>query len=88
MRARVVYQAEFEDWSFHVVLPLVAYAMLAGTAFAALSHARQALFAVGGAALVLLFVGIHNAWDSIACHVFVRTQDIRAVRRDDADSSG
>jgi hypothetical protein len=37
---------------------------------------------------VLLFVGIHNAWDSIAYHVFVRTQDIRAERRDEAGSCG
>jgi hypothetical protein len=88
MRAQVVYQPEFEDWSFHVLLPLVAYALLAGAAFAALSHTRHALFAVGGAALGLLFVGIHNAWDSISYHVFVSTQDIRAKRRDDADSAG
>jgi hypothetical protein len=26
---------------------------------------------VAAAALVLLFVGIHNAWDAIAYHVFV-----------------
>ena len=25
----------------------------------------------GGAALVLLFIGIHNAWDAVSYHVFV-----------------
>ena len=30
------------------------------------------MFAVGGAALLLLFVGIHNSWDAIAYHVLVR----------------
>lgn len=30
-----------------------------------------ALFVVGAAALILLFTGIHNAWDAITKHVFV-----------------
>jgi hypothetical protein len=39
--------------------------MLALSAFAVLSHTRDALFGVGAAEL-LLIIGIHNAWDSIA----------------------
>ena len=58
MRAQTIYQPEFEDWLFHFVLPLAAYAMLAFSAFAALAHTRQALFGVGAATLLLLFVGI------------------------------
>jgi hypothetical protein len=75
MRRQTVYQPEFEDWLFHVVLPLAAYAILALSSCAAPGHTRQTLFAVGAAALILLFVGIHNAWDSIAYHVFVNRQD-------------
>jgi hypothetical protein len=71
MRAQTVYKPVFEDWVFHVLLPIVAYAMLAGSAFAARSHARTALFIVGAAALLLLFVGIHNAWDTVMHLVFV-----------------
>ncbi len=71
MRAQKVYQPEAEDWWFHVVLPLVAYATLAITAYLALSHLQEALFGVGAAALLLLFVGIHNAWDAVTYHVFV-----------------
>jgi hypothetical protein len=48
--------------------------LLLGAAFAATFHIRAALFAVGTAALLLLFVGIHNAWDSIAYHVFADRQ--------------
>jgi hypothetical protein len=33
---------------------------------------RVALFIVAAAVLVLLFVGIHNAWDAVTYHVFVR----------------
>ncbi len=75
VRRQSVYQPVFEDRLFHVVLPLAAYAMLALSAFAASSHTREALFGVGAAALLLLFIGIHNAWDSIAYHVFVNKQD-------------
>ncbi|HTJ09793.1 MAG TPA: hypothetical protein VL393_08930 [Candidatus Binataceae bacterium] len=55
---------------FHFVLPLAAYAMLALSAVAAPAHTREALFGVGAATLLLLFVGIHNAWDSVTYHVF------------------
>ena len=57
---------------------MVAYAILALSPFAAPSHTREALFCVGAAVLLLLFVGIHNAWDSIAYHVFVNRQDTDA----------
>jgi hypothetical protein len=35
----------------------------------------QALFGAGAAALLLLFTGIHNAWDAVTYHVFVKTRD-------------
>jgi len=74
IRAQTVYQPELEDRVFHVLLPLAAYAMLALSAFAAPFHSREALFGVGGAALLLLFIGIHNAWDSVFYHVFVNVR--------------
>ena len=82
MRAQKVYQPVFEDWLFHVVLPLAAYAMLAGSAFAARPRARAALFIVGAAALLLLFIGSHNAWDTVMHLVFVEGSGKReAVRK-------
>jgi hypothetical protein len=71
MQVQRVYKPVFEDWLFHVLLPLASYAMLAVTAFMADSHLRGALFSLGAAALLLLFVGIHNAWDAVTYHVFV-----------------
>jgi len=70
MRRQGAYEPVFEDWLFHVLLPLAAYATLAGTAFEAGPHLRGALFGIGAAALLLLFVGIHNAWDAVTYHVF------------------
>ena len=71
MRAQTAYSPEFEDRLFHVLLPCAAYAILGVTAFTARFHARGALFAVASAALLLLFVGINNAWDAVTYHVFV-----------------
>jgi hypothetical protein len=71
MREQVVYDPEFEDWLCHFILPLVSYALLAVSAFEARSHLRPALFGIGGSSLMLLFTGIHNAWDAVAYHVFV-----------------
>jgi hypothetical protein len=81
MRTQTVYQPEFEDRLFHVLLPLVAYSLLALAALAAPSHTREALFGVGAAALLLLFVGIHNAWDFVFYHVFVKKPDTNSERR-------
>jgi hypothetical protein len=66
MRVQTAYKPVFEDWAFHLLLPLVAYGTLAVTAFA---NIGTALFAVAGAALLLLFVGIHNAWDAVTYHL-------------------
>ena len=69
MRLQTAYRPVLEDWLFHVLLPLAAYAILAVSAYVAQSHARPALFLVAAATLLLLFVGIHNAWDAVTYHV-------------------
>jgi hypothetical protein len=81
MRRQIAYKPVFEDWLFHVVLPLAAYAILALSSFAASSRNREALFGVGGAALLLLFVGIHNAWDNVAYHVLVTVAGAKTQHR-------
>jgi hypothetical protein len=75
LRVQTPYEPVFEDWLFHVLLPMAAYAMLAGSAYVVHFHARPALFIVGAAALLLLFIGIHNAWDTVTYHVFVKKID-------------
>ncbi len=66
-RARRVtaYQPEMEDWIFHCVLPLVAYATLLASALTLTFRHVPALFGVALYTLILLFVGIHNAWDTV-----------------------
>jgi len=71
MRAQTIYKPVFEDWLFHVLLPSVAHTMLVLSAFLIHINTRPAMFVLGGATLLLLFVGIHNAWDAVTYHVFV-----------------
>jgi hypothetical protein len=75
LRLQTAYRAVFEDWLFHVLLPVASYATLAAAACTAYSHPRVALFLVGGAVLLLLFIGIHNAWDTVTYHVFAKRQE-------------
>jgi hypothetical protein len=75
MRSQGAYQPVFEDWLFHVFLPLAAYSVLALSALAAPFRASDALLGVGTAVLLLLFIGIHNAWDAVAYHVLVNNPD-------------
>src|SRR6267378_3634533 len=66
-RARNVtaYKPELEDWIFHCVLPLVAYLTLLVSAVTLTFRHVPALFGVAFFTLILLFVGIHNAWDTV-----------------------
>ena len=57
------YRPVLEDWVWHATFPILAYATLglAGTQLAA----RAAQFVVAGTTLLLVFIGIHNAWDTV-----------------------
>ena len=83
LRSQTAYQPVFEDWLFHFLLPLAACAALPVSAWMAHSHERRALFLVAAAALLLLFIGIHNAWDIIMYHVFVRKREQGEARQPD-----
>jgi hypothetical protein len=80
MREQKIYQPDAEDWLFYAALPTVGYAVLAAAALAAPSHERAALFAVGAATLLLLFIGIRNSWDTISYHVLVNLRRARESR--------
>jgi len=83
IRRQTVYRPVFEDWLFHAALPASAYAALVASSLAARARTREALFGVGAAALLLLFVGIHNAWDGVAYHVFVTRGKAKTEPRPD-----
>jgi len=77
MRSQRSYSPDWEDWTYHVVLPLVAYALLLGSALGAKWEEERALMGVAAATLLQLFIGIHNSWDTIVYHVLVRIRNAK-----------
>ena len=59
------YQPVLEDWIFHVVLPFVSYVLMLVAAATIARFDTPALFSIGAASLILLAVGVHNAWDTV-----------------------
>jgi hypothetical protein len=64
-RRQTGYVPVLEDWIWHNALPFLAYAILLVAAILFQAYPTPSLFVVGGTMLLLLFVGIHNSWDSI-----------------------
>jgi len=64
-RRTSAYKPVLEDWIWHAALPLVAYVVATGAAMALPRNPEPMLFAVAAMSLLLLFVGIHNAWDTV-----------------------
>ena len=70
--ARVVFRATrqtgyrmvAEDWIWHVILPIAAYVAVTTAAVRLIPNTMVSLFAVAGSTLLLVFIGIHNAWDT------------------------
>ncbi|HEV8629203.1 MAG TPA: hypothetical protein VGV61_02730 [Thermoanaerobaculia bacterium] len=64
-RRQTSYKPVLEDWLWHIIFPPLAYAMVLGAALAMVRQPTGALFTVAAAVLFLLFIGIHNAWDTV-----------------------
>jgi hypothetical protein len=65
VRRQKDYQPVLEDWLFHTVLPLVSYTALLVAAIVLPGHPAPALFVIAAGTVLLLFIGIHNAWDNV-----------------------
>ena len=59
------YKPVFEDWVWHVALPLITYVALLASGFMLHRVPAPSLFVIGAATLLLVFIGIHNAWDTV-----------------------
>jgi len=77
-RRQTTYQPVLEDWIWHAVLPLVAYGVMTVAAAGLTLDVRDALFAIAGASLLLLFIGIHNAWDTVTYFAVSEAESRRA----------
>jgi hypothetical protein len=87
-RGRALYNPVLEDWIWNATLPSLCYLGLLVAGVLALQRTALALYIVGAAALTLLFVGVHNAWD-LAVWVTVEGPAAKAKREAaDAAKSG
>jgi hypothetical protein len=71
-RRQVGYKPVFEDWLFHSILPILSYGALLVAGAMMRRDSTDALFGIAAAALLLLFIGIHNAWDTVTYLVTTR----------------
>jgi len=75
------YSPVFEDYFYRVILPLIGYFILFDAALAAKSRESAALFQVAVVVLMLLFIGIHDAWDNATYLVFYKRGDIKPTQQ-------
>jgi hypothetical protein len=68
------YQPVLSDWLWYTVLPLVSYTALVVAAMLLPSQPTPALFVIAAGTMLLLFIGIRNAWDLVTYLPFVRAQ--------------
>jgi hypothetical protein len=59
------YKPVFEDWLWHTILPFASYISLTVAAVVLRLSPHPLLFVVAASAMSLLFIGIHNAWDTV-----------------------
>jgi hypothetical protein len=71
-RRLTIYTADFEDWMWFTILPFVTYGAISAGAIALAAAPVQALFILAGGVVLLLFIGIRNAWDIVTYIAIVR----------------
>ena len=77
-RSQQEYAPVISDWIWHNVLPNFAYVCVLSAAHALSRSTDVALFILGGTALLLLFIGIRNSWDTVTYIVTEHRQDQEA----------
>jgi hypothetical protein len=64
-RHQTDYQPVLEDWLWHTLFPFVSYAAFVVAAIMLPGNPVPTLFIIGAATVLLVFIGIHNAWDTV-----------------------
>jgi len=73
------YKPVLEDWLWHAAFPLLSHVVLVGAAIGLYRDNVVALFPIGAVCLFLLFIGIHNAWDTV---VFIALDRAPKMKRE------
>ncbi|GFO67786.1 hypothetical protein GMLC_13650 [Geomonas limicola] len=74
-RRQTYYQPERADWLWYALFPCSTYAALMVAALLLRATCLISLFAIAAAALGLLLIAIHNAWDTVTHIVVVRLHE-------------
>jgi hypothetical protein len=85
-RHQTSYAMVFEDWLFFALLPLLAYTILTVAAWVVPFHHEPALFAIAVTVFLLLFIGIHNAWDTVTFIAVSREAEVAAKPKSPSDT--
>ncbi|MEP6621609.1 MAG: hypothetical protein ABJE47_19940 [bacterium] len=85
-RRQQSYTPVLEDWIWHSMLPMLAYVTLFVGAVMTAREESEGMFAIGATSLLLLLVGIHNAWDSVAYVATLPHKDTRGGDQGGASS--
>jgi hypothetical protein len=88
MRRVPNYQSTLEDWSWYIAFPLLANILLMVAAFVLPKNPSSALYIVGSAMMLLLLVGIRNAWDMVTFLAVERSHAENASREERHNESG
>ncbi len=64
-RRQTAYRPQLEDWIWYTILPLIAYSAIVAGAIRLPAIPAKALFALAGGVVLLIFIGIRNAWDIV-----------------------
>jgi hypothetical protein len=64
-RRQTDYQPVLEDWLWHTLFPFFSYAALVVAALLLPGYPTPVLFIIAAGTMLLLFIGIHNAWDNV-----------------------
>jgi hypothetical protein len=76
------YRPVLADWLWYVILPFFSHAVLLSAAIMLERSTTVALFIIGATSLLLLYVGIHNAWDSVT---FIVTERFNGGKKSGTD---
>jgi len=64
-RRLTIYTADVEDWAWYTMLPFVAYGAISASATDLGADPVRALFILAAGVVLLIFIGIRNAWDVV-----------------------
>ncbi len=62
---RMAYTPDLEDWVWYHILPLLTYIVLFAGSIALPIASPEGALAIAATVVILIFIGIHNAWDVV-----------------------